>query len=225
MQIGILQTGHAPDALRAAHGDYPDMFARLLAGHGLSFARYDVEAMEFPASAKAAEGWLITGSRHGVYEDHPFIPPLEAFIREATGAGVPVVGICFGHQIIARALGGEVEKFRGGWAVGPTEYQIEGQTFRLNAWHQDQVIRPPLGARTVGTAPACPHAALIYGDRAFSVQPHPEFDRAFTEGLMRTRAPGVVPEPVLADARARLDIPTDSGAMAQRIARFFIERS
>ncbi|TCO70871.1 type 1 glutamine amidotransferase [Rhodovulum euryhalinum] len=224
MQIGILQTGHAPDALRVAQGDYPDMFARLFRGHGFTFRTWDVEAMDFPGSVHAAEGWLITGSRHGVYEEHPFIPPLETFIRAALDAGVPVVGICFGHQIIAQALGGQVEKYAGGWSVGPRTYQIEGRCVTLNAWHQDQVIRPPEGAETVGHDAFCAHAALIYGDRAFSVQPHPEFDRDFITGLMETRAPGVVPEPVLAEARARLDTPTDAGAMAERITRFFRER-
>ncbi|HDR28280.1 type 1 glutamine amidotransferase [Rhodovulum sp.] len=224
MRIGILQTGHAPESLRAAYGDYPDMFTHLLAGHGFDFVTHDVEAMDFPASPLDAGGWLITGSRHGVYEDHPFIPPLEGFICAAMEASVPVVGICFGHQIIARALGGQVEKFADGWAVGPTDYRIEGRTYRLNAWHQDQVLRPPEGARTVGCNDFCAHAALIYDDRAFSVQSHPEFDRGFIVGLMQTRAPGLVPEPVLAEARARLDLPTDSNAMAARIARFFTER-
>jgi len=224
MQIGILQTGHAPERLLAAHGDYPDMFVRLLAGHGFDFATYNVEEMEFPASVHDVDGWLITGSKHGVYEDHPFIAPLEEFIRQAYAEDVPLVGICFGHQIIAQALGGQVEKFAGGWSVGPKTYQVEGCDYVLNAWHQDQVTVPPESARTVGESEFCAHAALIYGNRAYSVQPHPEYGRGFIEGLMTYRAPGVVPEDRLADARARLDAETDSAAMADRIARFFIER-
>lgn len=224
MQIGILQTGHAPEQLRAAHGDYPDMFMRLLDGHGFGFATYDVEAMDFPDAPGDAEGWLITGSRHGVYEDHPFIAPLEDFIRAAYDSHVPLVGICFGHQIVAQALGGRVEKFAGGWTVGPTEYDIEGQRYTLNAWHQDQVIVPPGDAETVGRTGSCAHAALIYGTRAWTVQPHPEYGRDFLEGMMRCRAPGVVPEDRLAAARARLDLPTHSAAVAERIARFLTER-
>ncbi|SIO56825.1 GMP synthase-Glutamine amidotransferase [Rhodovulum sp. ES.010] len=224
MRIGILQTGHAPDALRDTYGDYPDMVERLLAGRGFTFQTYDVEHMEFPASVHAAEGWLITGSKHGTYEDHDFIPPLETFIRDAYGAEIAIVGICFGHQIIAQALGGHVEKFEGGWSVGPRDYEIDGQTYTLNAWHQDQVIRPPEAAETVGHGTRCAHAALVYGNRAWSVQPHPEYGAGFIEGLMTHRAPGVVPEDRLAEARARLGTPTDNGAMADRIARFFTER-
>ena len=136
MQIGILQTGASPDALRAEHGDYPDFFERLLAGRGLTFRRFHVEAMEFPKDVHDCDGWLITGSRHGAYEDHPFIKPLEDFIRKAYAAHVPVVGICFGHQIIAQAMGGKVESHAGGWSVGPTDYDFDGESFTLNAWHR-----------------------------------------------------------------------------------------
>ncbi len=145
MQIGILQTGHAPDALIAQTGDYPAMFARLLDGHGLTFRTWAVVDGEFPESIHDAEGWLITGSRHGAYEDHPWIPPLEDFIRDGYAARVPLVGICFGHQIIAQALGGKVEKYPGGWSVGPTDYDFGDETLTLNAWHQDQVVEKPRG--------------------------------------------------------------------------------
>ncbi len=121
MQIGILQTGMAPDVLAPTMGDYPGMFARLLDGNGFSFRTYAVVKGEFPASATDCDGWLITGSRHGVYEDHPWIPPLEQLIRDAFASHVPVVGICFGHQIVAQAMGGKVEKLQedGPWVQRP----------------------------------------------------------------------------------------------------------
>src|SRR5690606_495111 len=118
MRIGILKCGQSPQELRGDKGDYDTMFERLLAGRGFEFTSYHVENMEFPDSVHAAQGWLLTGSRHGVYADHPFIPPLEEFIRKAYGEHVPMVGICFGHQIIAQALGGKVVKHPEGWAVG-----------------------------------------------------------------------------------------------------------
>lgn len=94
-----------------------------------------------PPRSHDADGWLITGSRHGAYEDHAFIPPLEGFIRDAYGAAVPMVSICFGHQIIAQALGGKVEKFNGGWSVGAQDYDFGDEKLTLNAWHQDQATR------------------------------------------------------------------------------------
>ncbi|GAB4387193.1 type 1 glutamine amidotransferase [Albidovulum sp.] len=218
--IGILQTGQAPAPLKDRMGDYPDMFMRLLAGRGLDFRTYHVEAMDFPASVHDCDGWLITGSRHGAYEDHPFIRPLEDFIRKAYAERVPLVGICFGHQIIAQALGGKVEKFRGGWAVGPQDYDFGGETVRLNAWHQDQVVEKPAEAETIGSNDFCTHAALLYGDRALTVQAHPEYDDRFIEGLMETRGKGVIPDPLMAAARERLTGRNSAAAVADRIADF-----
>lgn len=223
MRIGILQTGLAPEALSDQMGDYPDMFARLLDGQGFTFRTFRVVEGEFPADVHDCDGWLITGSRHGVYEDHPWIPPLEQFIRDAFAARVPVVGICFGHQIVAQAMGGKVERFDGGWAVGATEYDFGGETLRLNAWHRDQVVTAPPGAKVIATNDFCTNAALLYDDRALTVQAHPEFRPEFVDGLMRTRGKGLVPDEVMAEAAAKLDLPIQDKTMAGRIAAFFKE--
>jgi GMP synthase-like glutamine amidotransferase len=221
MLIGILQTGLSPDQLMDEMGDYPDMFQRLLAGHGFTFKTWRVLEGEFPPDVKAADGWLITGSKFGAYEDHPWIPPLEDFIRASYAAHVPMVGICFGHQIIAQAMGGRVEKFTKGWAVGATDYDFGGKTVRLNAWHQDQVVEKPDAAEVVGSNDFCANAALLYDDRAFTVQPHPEFKPAFVDGLMKTRGKGLVPDGLLEAATARLDEPLHESSMADQIAAFF----
>lgn len=221
MLIGILQTGLAPDVLAPEMGDYPDMFARLLDGQGFTFRTWRVVDGKFPDSVHAADGWLITGSRHGVYEDHPWIPPLEDFIRSAYAARVPLVGICFGHQIVAQAMGGKVERYAGGWAVGATDYDFGGESIRLNAWHRDQVVEAPKGATVIASNDFCANAALLYDDRALTVQAHPEFRPEFVDGLMKTRGKGVVPDDLMAAATARLSQPLDDRTMAGRIAAFF----
>jgi GMP synthase-like glutamine amidotransferase len=221
MKIGILQTGQAPEPLRATPGDYPALFERLLAGQGFTFRSWLVEAMEFPGSILDADGWLITGSRHGAYEDHPFIPPLEQFVRDALAAHLPVVGICFGHQIMAQALGGRVEKFAGGWAVGAQEYDFGGRSLVLNAWHQDQVITPPDGAQTLARNDFCAHAALSFGPYGFSVQAHPEFGDDFIAGLIETRGRGLVPAPLLDEAESRLGKARDADVVARMIGAHF----
>jgi len=220
MKIGILQTGHAPDEIQATLGDYDAMFGRLLADSSLTFETYNVVDMAFPQSVTDCDGWLLTGSKHGAYEDHAFIPPLEDFIRAAFAADVPMVGICFGHQIIAQALGGKVEKFAGGWSVGRTEYTIDGETLALNAWHQDQVTQLPDGAKVVGASDFCANAALLYDDHSWTIQPHPEFTQDFIDGLIRTRGKGVVPDHQLQAASALLDAPTDNAKIADHIADF-----
>ena len=223
MLIGILQTGHAPDALRPTHGDYPDLFQQLLKDRDLTFRTWSVVDGEFPLGPHDAEGWLVTGSRHGAYEDHPWIPPLEGLIRDIHAEKVPMVGICFGHQIIAQALGGKVEKYPGGWSVGRTEYDFGGEPIALNAWHQDQVPQRPEGARVLASSPFCENAALVYDDRIFTVQAHPEFSRPFLAEMIDKRGRGLVPDPLLDAAKASVEQPIDDAKLADRIARFFHE--
>ena len=225
MKIGILQAGHSPKEILGETGNYADLFVNLLQGQDFEFAKYIVVDMQFPSGADAADGWLITGSKHGAYEDHPFIAPLEDLIRDIYAADLPLVGICFGHQIIAQALGGKVEKFKNGWAVGRQTYDWQGETIHLNAWHQDQVVTRPVDAAICGSNEFCENAALIYGKKAFTVQAHPEFDGNFITGLATHRGPGNVPDPLLDAARTAVDQPVHSALLARQIGTFFKERS
>jgi GMP synthase-like glutamine amidotransferase len=219
MRIGILQNDTATPAMQP-FGDMPDLFARFLGGRGFSFETFRCDVGVFPASVTECDGWLLTGSRHGAYEDRAYIPTLEAFIRAAHAAAVPMVGICFGHQIMAQALGGKVEKYAGGWGIGATEYDFGTETLMLNAFHQDQVIAPPPGARVIAATPFCRHAALDYNGRALSFQPHPEFDDALMAALIH-EARGEVPDAPLDAAQAGLGRPLDNPRIATRIADFF----
>jgi GMP synthase (glutamine-hydrolysing) len=220
MKIGILMTGHPPENMMEG-GRYDQYFARLLDGNGFTFQGYAVVDNEFPASVEEADGWLITGSRHGAYEDHDWIPPLEDFIRAAWAAKKPMIGVCFGHQIIAKAMGGKVEKFAGGWSVGRTEYKMGDRKVAINAWHQDQVVERPNGAEVIASTDFCENAGLLYGDTFWTIQPHPEYDSDFIEGLIRTRGKGVVPEALMSTALEYLDKPTDRHEIAKEMAAFF----
>ena len=194
MKIGILQTGLVPDDLAEKHGQYPQMFGIFLEGHGFSFESFAVVANEFPDSVHRCDGWLITGSKHATYEDHPWILPLEEFVKEAYAADIPVAGICFGHQIMAQALGGKVEKFGGIWGVGNREYKRpDGSTFTLLAMHQDQVVEVPPDATVTATADYCSYAGLAYKGKAMSVQAHPEFTAPFMQDLIDMRMGSVIP--------------------------------
>ena len=221
MKIGILQAGHAPDVMISKTGDYGELFQNFLSGEGFDFTIYSIVDMEFPSSTSDAEGWLITGSRHGTYEAHDFIPPLEALIRDIHERQLPLTGICFGHQIIAQALGGKVEKYSGGWSVGHTEYTFEDEVTTLNAWHQDQVTEVPSDAVSTGSSSFCKFAFLVYGSHIFSVQAHPEFSADFIEGLIDYRGRGVVPDQLLNDARSKLSLSTNSDRIRQKIVTLF----
>lgn len=220
MKIGILMTGHPP-AEMAHNGRYDAYFERLLGDQSFTYASWDVEGGELPAKVDEADGWLITGSRHGAYEDHPWIPPLEAFIRTCFDKRVPMIGVCFGHQIIAQAMGGKVEKFAKGWSVGAVDYPLDGETVTINAWHQDQVVEKPQQAQVMSSTDFCANAALIYDDVFWTIQPHPEYGHDFIEGLISYRGRGVVPDDQLSAARDRLGTPLAQETVAQKMAAFF----
>lgn len=217
MILGILQTGHVPEQVAARDGTYTDLFGKLFAGRGFRLRTFSVVDMEFPVGPDDADAWLVTGSRHGAYEDHPWIAPLEDLIRAIRDAQKPMVGICFGHQIIAQALGGRVEKFAGGWSAGHRSYQIGGRDVALFAWHQDQVVALPEGATVLGANAFTQNAVIAHGQHILTVQPHPEFPPSVVAALIETRA-GTVPPDMLAQAQADLARPVDSAMMADWLA-------
>ena len=218
--IGILITGHTPDQLLPDHGNYADMFAALLGEFDFTFRYYTVVDGEFPDGVSDADGWMVTGSKHGVYEELDWIRRLERFIRDAHTAKVPMVGICFGHQVMAKAMGGTVEKFEGGWTVGTRTYTRfdTGAVQTALAFHQDQVIVPPPSAQVLGESDNCRIAVLRYGDWGLSYQPHPEFTPTFFEELTETQS-NILPEPVYQAAR-KVTQPLSTQEFSQEIGAF-----
>jgi len=190
-RLGILVCGHSPDNVVKAYGRYNTLFEKLLGPEQFSYQSYWVVDNEFPSSVDDADAWLISGSRHGAYEDLSWIKPLETLIRQIYTRHIPMVGICFGHQIIAQALGGRVIKHDGGWIAGTEQYVFDiepgVEKVVLNAWHQDQVVELPPDARVIGSSDTCANAALIYNQNTVSLQPHPEFENAYVKLLLTER--------------------------------------
>ena len=200
MRLGVLQTGHNNPALPKTLRGYPQMFDDLLlpmAPEGtLRLDHYPVVDGIFPDEVTACDGYIITGSRHGVYEDLPFIAQLMSFIQSCHEAKIPQVGICFGHQAIAQALGGKVEKSDKGWGVGIRKVDVvettnwmtkDTDTMDLIYVHQDQVISLPQDADLIAGDDFCPNAAYAIGNHVFSVQGHPEFDKDYVHELLAIR--------------------------------------
>jgi GMP synthase-like glutamine amidotransferase len=227
--ITIVETGVISPKTRARHGSFPQMFERMIseADASASFATVrliDGEALPDPENLEAI---LITGSAAGVYDDLDWITLLERFVRVAYETRVPMAGICFGHQLMAQALGGTVRKSEKGWGIGRHVYDvvpgngvIDGERIAIAASHQDQVIEPPTGATTIFHSAFTPHAGILYANgTAMSVQPHPEFTAAFAHVCCELRE-GKAPDTLVASAKASLQQPLDHAALGRAIARF-----
>jgi GMP synthase-like glutamine amidotransferase len=192
--IGVLETGEPPPDLLARFGRYGPMFERLL-GPGFAVRTYDVRKGEYPDEIGAHAGYLITGSPAGVYEDHDWIEPLEVWLRSAKGRA-RLVGICFGHQIMAKAFGGRVVKADRGWCVGLHRYEVLSaepwmdapEAISIPVSHQDQIVTLPPGSRVVAGNAFSPFGLLAYDDQpTISFQCHPEFEPDFAAALIESR--------------------------------------
>jgi GMP synthase-like glutamine amidotransferase len=227
MRIGILETGKPPGELLARFGSYPGMFAELL-GPGFEVVSYDVEAGVLPPSPDAHEAYLVTGSPAGVYDDLPWMAPLTEFLRAVKGKA-KLVGVCFGHQIMAEAFGGKVEKSQRGWGVGLQTLEVCGAApflggerhVSIPASHQDQIVVQPPNSRVIAANAFSPFGVLAYEDQpALSMQFHPEFTPEFAKALIERRRKDL-PDPEA--AKASLNQSNDREAVAGWIRRFLLE--
>jgi GMP synthase-like glutamine amidotransferase len=198
MKLGILKTDAVRPEWVAEFGEYPDMFMALLGGldPSLEFAVYDVEQGEYPADIDEVDAYLITGSKSSVYEDKPWIARLIEFVRELHRRRKKLVGICFGHQLVAEALGGKTEKYPGGWGVGLHAYRFSSRPawhdggapeFQVLASHQDQVVKNAEGAEVLASSDFCENAVCQIGDHILTFQGHPEFLPGYSREIMEYR--------------------------------------
>lgn len=230
MRLGLLLAGRVNETLVDKVGEVDEMFATLYKAADPTVEVVTYAALDgvLPPSPDACDAWLVTGSKHGVYDDLPWLPALTDFLRAARGAGVPMIGVCFGHQLFAEAFGGQAMKFDGGWGCGVHDYRIDrtapwmeaaGDGFRMHAMHQDQVVALPGDATVLASSPFCANAMVAYGDvdrpDAISVQPHPEFTDPYASSLLDLRGGIAIPEDTEATARASLGRETDGLAFAR----------
>lgn len=232
MHVGLLACDEVAERFRDIAGGYEKMFERLLSPHvpGLRFTRFDVQAGKgsIPADPRMCDAWITTGSRASVYDDAEWIRALERFVMQIADSDRPFVGICFGHQLLARTLGAEVKRAPGGWGVGVLPMRVvrtedwmtpELSTVRMQYMHADQVTAPPDGATLLGEAPHCPVAMFQRGPRLLGIEAHPEFPAAYARALIEDRR-SRIGEQAVDDALARVGEPTDSAVIGGWIARF-----
>jgi GMP synthase-like glutamine amidotransferase len=237
MHIGILKTDAVRPEWVDEFGEYPDMFQRLVlaADSDVSFSVWDVEegVRPTPAEIDAVDGFIITGSKSSAYDDKQWIRDLEQLVQELHAKRKKMVGICFGHQVIARALGGTVAKSDKGWGVGVNVYNVSelpvqgddevpgvgSGVLKLVASHQDQVTVLPPGARTVVFNDHCENAGFVIGDHVLTLQGHPEFSAKYSEAIMAFRRDMIGAERV-SQGRASLVTHQHEGP---RVARWMMD--
>lgn len=235
MKIGILLADHVNPELAARHGQYDGMFGRLLraADPALVLASYNVEQSHYPASLDECDGYLITGSRHSVYDGLGWITRLERFVVELARQRRPLFAVCFGHQLVARALGGQAKRAPGGWTLGVQTTTI-GSPFpwvtattattalSLVHSHQDQVTRLPADAVLVGSNQVCPISMYRIGNHVMSCQGHPEFSHDYARDLYDSRRT-IFGDDLWREARGSLAGDTDEALVAAWALNFFSE--
>ncbi len=226
--IAILETGKPPEALKDAFDDYPARFRALL-GEGVATVRFDVQAGRLPEDPGEFQGAIITGSAAGVYDDLPWIAPLIDWLRSARGK-TRLVGICFGHQVMAHAFGGHVAKSDKGWGVGLHRYQVladepwmfpRAASIAIPVSHQDQVLSPPADARVIAASDFTPFAGLAWDD-AMSFQCHPEFQPDYAAALVESRRGTRIPEALAEEALASLAKTNDRAVLTAWIRAFLM---
>jgi GMP synthase-like glutamine amidotransferase len=229
LRIGLLMVGHIDPKSQHIAGDYPELFGSILAPHGIELIRYDLDQGHFPDCVHECDGWICSPSRMSTYDDVAWLRDAEELLRRFIAAETPYVGICFGHQLLAQALGGKVEPSRYGWGVGVRDYEVMASkpwmtpaqaNLALIGSHQDQVTVMPAGAELLFRSDYCPYGGFAVGERAWTIQVHPEFTPEVTDHLLAGRIELIGAERVAA-ARASLSRPLDRHVFAQWMATSF----
>lgn len=230
MHIGILQCDSVRAEHQKKHSDYPEMFERLLKHElaSLTFTTYCCMNNEFPTHSIDCDSWIITGSKYACYENLPWMLKLEDFIRELYINQRPCIGICFGHQIMAQALGGVIKKSEKGWGMGVTTINMFDRTswatpFKNPVYmlvsHQDQVVQLPEDTKIIAGSNFCPYFILSYGNCFMSIQGHPEFTKEYERTLIQVRRT-CIGNACEDGAIASLSQPIDNSVIAQWMLHF-----
>jgi GMP synthase-like glutamine amidotransferase len=231
-RIGIFETGRPSLDLINKFGDSPQLFRTYFAEQkNLLFTTYSVCRGDAIPRPQDCDAFLLTGSEHSVYDKLVWIPPVMEFIRNAVGESIPVLGICFGHQLMAQAFGGEVRKSPKGRGIGIHQHMLTdiGQrvfsgldAIGLMAAHQDQVIIPPPEGKLLASSPFCDYAGFSYGKSGLSLQGHPEIIPDFEKQIITDwqKSDPVDPQIVTTALRSLDEVRLDAAAIRNVLARF-----
>lgn len=235
MRLGILQADTLEPDIEEKYGSYGQMFQRLFQSvdKQITFTVYRVIEDNYPDDIDECDAYLITGSKFSAYDDAPWIIKLRHFIVELHKREKKLIGICFGHQLIAHVLGGHTHKSEKGWSVGNvmSDLQINKpwlgnatKSFSLLVSHQDQVQRLPEHAALIASNESCKNSAYQLGDNILAFQGHPEFSNAYLKYLMAKRR-DIIGKEKYNNAMDSLQQENDSKRVAQWIINFISDNA
>jgi GMP synthase-like glutamine amidotransferase len=233
LRVCILDNDNLDPAVVDPYVSYGAMTEKMFAAAGTrwQFDRFNTTRQEYPDSFDAYDAVLLTGSRADSFSDTPWVQVLRARVTELLSQRKPLLGICFGHQLIAYCMGAPVGRAPNGWGMGRMDYEWVGTrpvkpdapdaSLALLASHQDQVLALPVGATLQARSAFCPVAAYSVDDRVFCIQPHPEFVEDYSAWILQKR-PESVPAERRDQVRAELALP-HAGLDVARYMRDFTE--
>ena len=231
MKIGILKCDSTNEHFREEHGDYQDWYKSLFQSvePSLEFETYDVILGEYPKKLQENDVYLISGSRYGANDGDKWIDDLEIFVLELEHQKHPLIGICFGHQMIAKALGGKTELASQGWGVGVQNYQKilterwmepDLEQFSILSFHKDQVTKLPESSVLIAEIYFCPYSAYYIGEWLISFQGHPELTKDYVRALLHHRE-NILGQEVLESGLKSLEQQIQPKIIAKWILNFF----
>ncbi len=230
MKIGILECDCVNENLQNDFKDYPYMFIESFntLGAGFEYKIYNVTNNHLPVNIDECDAYIMTGSRASANDDDAWIPELEEFICSCQKQEKKLVGICFGHQLMAKALGGKVVLSDSGWGIG----LIKSKVLQKKSWmepslsqfnmiicHKDQVIRISEDTELLVSNDHCTNFIFQCGENMLGIQGHPEFSKDFCRALMKVRADSIPDDRLEAGYNSLSDNP-DNQILMQWIVNF-----
>ena len=198
LQICILETDVLRPELVDQYDSYGRMFEQLFARQPIAaeFKVYNVMEGHYPPDSERYDAYLVTGSKADSFGSDAWIQTLKTYLLERYNRGDKLLGVCFGHQLLALLLGGKAERAVQGWGVGIHQYRMENkptwmspdlEDLTLLISHQDQVTQLPDNATLLASSEFCPIASYCIGDQVLCFQGHPEFVHDYSRALLDLR--------------------------------------
>jgi len=233
LRICILEPDHLRPEFVEQYTGYGHMFERLFANQPIAaqFEIFNVVEGHYPADEQRYDAYLVTGSKADSFGGDPWIQTLKTYLLERYQNGDKLLGICFGHQLLALLLGGQSERAGQGWGVGLHRYSLQEQLewmqpaldqLTLLISHQDQVTRAPENATVLASSEFCPIAAFRIEDRVLCFQGHPEFVPDYSRALLDVRQQ-TLGETLYQNALQSLDLPHHGSVVGEWMLRFIAQ--